>query len=253
MRRLLIASAGAVLLIAIVWLIETQAVEVGAEPNGAMKVRDGRARAFLGERSLDPIDLSSEFRVLDIDVLDDAGTPRDGAVVTLSNRVSGYLDRGKRTRNGRATFVIAAQPLDVYVDCDGFRSARLPNVTDDAVVRLKPGIPVTVQLLGSFELPPEPYELVISLYAKQPIPRVQFEGLAPARRGSPPTFRVSAAGSFEVAWFVAKPDLRRYLPTTARQVVRVLDQEEDQVVEIVVGPDVRPAWEQALREIAEGK
>jgi hypothetical protein len=199
---------------------------------------------------LDPVDLRGLLELLTIEVQDDQGRGCSNATVVLGDPAGNRADRGRLTQDGRTTFLVAAGRYDVDVDLAGWRRAHLSGVHGDQIVHLKKGIPVRVVLGGAVALPAAPNRLYVGLLVDVQNPRSILDGTAGFSEGREASFLVSSPGPHEVAWYVESGTTRYFLAGTPRRTVRVVDQDEEQVIHLDFDPEIRSAWESVLARVA---
>lgn len=99
---------------------------------------------------LDPIDLRGRLHVVAIDVGVDAGTPAPKGVLYAVDESSGKGILEQFPLSGTPVRLLLADPADVVILADGFRTERLRGVDGDRAVRLHGSAPchVTLHLHG---------------------------------------------------------------------------------------------------------
>ena len=156
---------------------------------------------------LSPIDLRGRFALARIELVDD-----QGAAVASPGRVRARPHgaaapvRAFEIEGGRAHVPLRGLALDLEVQVQGYRTARLESVDGDRRVALRRGLPLVLQLGPSFAPPAAPARLVATL---------AWQGTADRDAGG----RASASGA--TAPFDANGEARFELAEPGRYTVQL--------------------------------
>lgn len=199
---------------------------------------------------LDPIDLRTGLRLLTIDVEDEEGRRKDGALVVVRGQRPEDPDRGAATLDGRARFLVRSGPCNVDVELLGYRREHQHDVEADSTVHLRPGIPVRVLVGDACDLPPASFRLRVAALVAVESPLTAMDGIGDVGPSRESAFRVSSPGVHAIAWYLND----RFLVGTPRQAIEIYDSENgEQVIHVSLAPEVETSWKRTLRELEEGR